>query len=444
MVTITGHTRPSARVAALIALALVAGGVAAPVAAAEIRPTRLAASPPGPAPGTIVVLNHAPSAITTYSAHASGAAAPLTRIAGARTELAGATDLAVTASGMVWVSIPTHNLLAEYAGRTTGNVRPVATIAGAKTRLHSPVALAVDPAGNVWVLNDSVSDGSASVLEFAAGANGNVAPLRRIAGRRTRLFPAGGIAIAGASVWVTHVEGGSGLPAPALQRFPATGTGNLSANRVISGSRTTLDYPAALTVDRAGGLTVASDPDRHHASAMVSFAPGAVGNVAPVRRIVGSRTALAEPGFPGLDAKARVWVPDATHTRIVRFGAATDGNVAPAVTIAGAATRLHAPRGVAVWRVPPSAPRGVSAVEVARHRVQISWRPPRRTGGGLEGYVVIRRQGTLGEVHRRAVGVGRTLTTGRLPRHHRYTFTVRAVNDAGTSGESGAISVHVH
>lgn len=407
--------------------------------------TAAAPTPPRPTPGTIFVLNSGPSSITSYPVSATGASPPLTTIKGARAALSGATDLAVTPSGAVWVTNPTTNAVSEYAGGASGNVKAIARIAGSKTKLHSPVALAVDRKGDVWVLNDNISDSSASVLEFRAGAVGNVAPTRRIAGAATRLFPAGGIAVTpdGTGIWVTHVEAGSGLNTPGLQRFASSAAGNAAPTVTIAGSRTALDYPSSLVVDRTGALTVASDPDRRKASALLAFAATAAGNVSPTRRIAGGATTLDTPAFIALDALARVWAPNPVSSQLARFGPTASGRVAPTRTIAGKATGLSKPRAIAVLTVAPGVPRNLSVTQIPGQRMQVSWRPPTSTGGGLEGYNLFRRKGTKHRLHRTVLGPVRSVTTGRLARHHHYTFMVRAENNAGASADSVAVVVLV-
>jgi len=64
----------------------------------------------------------------------------------------------------------------------SGNTAPIAIIAGSKTGISAPGQLSEDAQGNLYVANGSFYTASSApgVLVFAHGANGNVAPIRRI------------------------------------------------------------------------------------------------------------------------------------------------------------------------------------------------------------------------------------------------------------------------
>ncbi len=76
-----------------------------------------------------------------------------------------------------------------YAAGATGNVAPVATITGSDTGLSAPQGIAVDGAGNVFVANLTgglLENGSVTV--YAAGSNGDVAPINIISGPQAETF----------------------------------------------------------------------------------------------------------------------------------------------------------------------------------------------------------------------------------------------------------------
>ncbi|MDQ2991678.1 MAG: hypothetical protein M3R30_02510, partial [Candidatus Eremiobacteraeota bacterium] len=67
---------------------------------------------------------------------------------------------------------------------------------GRATGLLCPTNMVLDGAGNMYVLqSSSLGTGPSSILKFAAGASGNVAPLATIAGANTTLTsPEAGLA----------------------------------------------------------------------------------------------------------------------------------------------------------------------------------------------------------------------------------------------------------
>lgn len=68
-----------------------------------------------------------------------------------------------------------------------GAVVATRTITGALTDLDSPAATAWAPNGSLWVEDPNSPDGP-ELLRFAPGADGNVAPVQRIAGTNARLL----------------------------------------------------------------------------------------------------------------------------------------------------------------------------------------------------------------------------------------------------------------
>jgi hypothetical protein len=114
-----------------------------------------------------------------------------------------------------------------------------AQIGGSNTGLVAPGAVAVDASLNVYVFDTT----TATISEFAAGAHGNVAPIRTISGSNTGL------------------SGGNG-------------------------------FSFGLAVSKASGKIFVSNPG---SNAILGFAATASGNVAPIQTIAGSATGLADP-----------------------------------------------------------------------------------------------------------------------------------------------------
>jgi hypothetical protein len=190
-----------------------------------------------------------------------------------------------------------------YAPGSNGDVRPLRTISGSKTGLDAH-GIAVDARGKIYVVN------STSVTVYAAGSNGNVKPSRTISGPRTGLASPNGIAVdAHDDIYVMN----SGTPA--ITVYAAGAHGNVAPVQTISGPSTELIDPSGIAVDNARAIYVTSCATPSYcghigntSAAVLVFASGANGNVAPIRAIEGPSTGLAQPGSIALDASANIYV----------------------------------------------------------------------------------------------------------------------------------------
>jgi hypothetical protein len=119
------------------------------------------------------------------------------QIAGTKTGLEAPNTVAVDASRNVYVFDTKTSTISEFAAGATGNVAPIRTIAGSKTGLRGEngfsFGLAISKtSGKIFVSNS----GSNAILGFAATASGNVAPVQTIAGAATGLGDPLGVALA--------------------------------------------------------------------------------------------------------------------------------------------------------------------------------------------------------------------------------------------------------
>lgn len=103
------------------------------------------------------------------------------------TILLGVGSGAARAQGVMYVSNGSNNSVTAHTRTANGNIAPLRTIAGDATGLNGPLGLAVDTVnGELFVVNNT----STSVTVYALTDNGNVAPLRTLAGAATGLsFP---------------------------------------------------------------------------------------------------------------------------------------------------------------------------------------------------------------------------------------------------------------
>ena len=94
--------------------------------------------------------------------------------------------------GNIYVASYGANAIFEFSPKG----KQLAMIAGPNTLLGYPWEVTLDSAGNIYAMSTgAASGGAASVEVFAPGSNGNVAPIKYIAGPNTGLDSAFGIAL---------------------------------------------------------------------------------------------------------------------------------------------------------------------------------------------------------------------------------------------------------
>jgi 6-phosphogluconolactonase (cycloisomerase 2 family) len=241
--------------------------------------------------GNRYVADRAADSVTVYGTSARGNAAPLRTIAGARTGLNLPTGLALDARGDVYVVNRSGNTITAYAPAANGDAVPIATIEGSMTDLNGPTSVAIDPKQNIYVTNL----GNRSVTVFTRGANGDVAPVRVIHGERASLTAAFAIAVDRVGrIYVVNSDddGISGV----LVFAPRAG-GDVAPIRVIAGSKTRLETPSGVAVDPRGSIFVSDHGGSSSAGAIRVYAQRANGNTAPLYSIAGSATRLRPYGL---------------------------------------------------------------------------------------------------------------------------------------------------
>ena len=144
--------------------------------------------------------------------------------------------LAIDSNNLLYVANSTTATIDIFP---SGSGTMQAQIGGSNTGLVAPSTVAVDPSLNVYVFDTE----TATISEFAAGATGDVAPIRTISGSNTGL------------------GGGTG-------------------------------FSFGLAVSKASGDIFVSNPA---SNAILVFAANATGNAAPIQTIAGSATQLSEP-----------------------------------------------------------------------------------------------------------------------------------------------------
>jgi len=91
---------------------------------------------------------------------------------------------------LLYVGNVGNNSITVYHHDQQGNTSPIYVISGSKTGIDAPGQLSEDAQGNLYVANGAFflpQSTRPAILVFAHGANGNVAPIRKLAGPLTRI-----------------------------------------------------------------------------------------------------------------------------------------------------------------------------------------------------------------------------------------------------------------
>ena len=122
-------------------------------------------------------------------------------------------------------------------------------------------------------------------------------------------------------------------------------SGNVAPIRTLPSTfNTKINGPVAVALDSAGYIYVAAAGN----PSILVFPPGASGNWFPARTIGGTSTRINSPTGVALDSADNLFVADFNTNSILVFPPGANGNVAPARTIGGVSTGLNSPTGVAL------------------------------------------------------------------------------------------------
>jgi DNA-binding beta-propeller fold protein YncE len=167
--------------------------------------------------------------------------------------------------------------------------------------------------------------------------NGTVPPQRVIEGPNTQLYDTHGLAIDPqrkllyVGNWGNDSDyrvAGTGQWHPAsINVYPLDASGDVAPIRIIQGDRTQLNWMGGFALDpETGDLWVANDVG----GSVLVFKPGANGNVAPDRILKGDRTGLNHPAGIAIDAKNKeVWVSNMGNSSATAYPLTANGNTAP-------------------------------------------------------------------------------------------------------------------
>jgi len=225
--------------------------------------------------------NASSGSVTQFLLPANGNVFPQVKIAGVNTTFRGPSGVGKDAIGNIYVADYDSNAINIFAPGSIGNVAPIRRIFGNVTMLDSPQSIIITPLGNIYVTN---AGGSGNILEFAAGADGNVPPIRIITSEFILVLTGLWIDMSG-NIWVTDNFYNS------IVEFSSNANGDSTPIRTITGPNTNIIGAYGLSIDAQGYIYEVGTGF----PGINVFSPTANGNVAPVQVITGPNTLLSSP-----------------------------------------------------------------------------------------------------------------------------------------------------
>jgi|HubBroStandDraft_4_1064222.scaffolds.fasta_scaffold22260_2 hypothetical protein len=290
--------------------------------------SRRSASPAGAT--TVYVTSRNNGRILAFPITGNGNVAPSRRIKGAKTQLTAPVALAISSTGRIYAANDSANNVLIFAPGAHGDAKPQ-VLGGSNVPLHETEGITLDASGEIYVSDYS----AAQILVFAAGATGNTAPIRTIQGSKTGLTEPLGMAVDSAGN--LFVVNGTYPSTMSILEFASGANGNVAPISYIGGSNTLIVQPQSVSLDSTGRIIVPSN-----SNSVLIFSKGSSGNVAPVAVITGSATHLAGVSSVGVDPSDEIFVTECcpTHGAVYVFASTADGNVPPIRSILGSKTQL--------------------------------------------------------------------------------------------------------
>ena len=255
--------------------------------------------------------------------------------------------------GRIWAADSASSTVSVFSKDVT-NSAPYTTIGGPRnTGLSSPSDVAVAADGTVFVANiNSVS----SVRVFGAGRGGDIEPSRTI---YEGINNPTSIAIDSKGlIYVANLNGG----AENISVYAANAESTTPPIRIITGPNTHLEGAMSLAIDSSDNLYVANPTDGGDGSITV-YAPGANGDVFPVKRLSGAATGITYPTGVAVDTNRNVRVVNEYSS---------DASTVPSVFTFAPLIPLAKPTAVRSLKV--------SGTSTASTRT-VSWTAPANNGG---------------------------------------------------------------
>jgi len=229
---------------------------------------------------------------------------------------------------------------------------PFRVLSGQQTGLHSPMSVWVRGRGEIFVANLGDVSSGPSVTQYAAGADGDTAPVRTLQGGGTGLSLPNGIHVSdGPGILVSNWDDSSppsgtvGVIEFSLDSAITQPTGG------ISGNLTTMAGPMSVAVDNQRRVFVA-EPGSNRILGW-NFRPETQLNRAPDITIAGGKTLLNQPMGVAFDGTGQIYVVNKGNSSITVYPANANGDIDAIRRIGGpgtTSTQLISPDTIAVDR----------------------------------------------------------------------------------------------
>jgi hypothetical protein len=222
--------------------------------------------------------------------------------------------------------------LSTFPADANGTPTPIRLIAGSNTGIFFPWRGVILGNGRLWVISQVRPEQLGSARAFSPTANGNAHPFEVV--RCFFNMDGGTIGIDGQGfIYVAGVNDN-------VYVYPPGAQGCVQPLRDITGAHTLLNGPF-ISVDATGKVYSAN----YFAKSVTAYAPGSTGDVTPILDVTGRATHLVNPAAVAVDANGEVFVLDTNQpasfsSNVKVFAPGATGNVAPIREIKGPATRL--------------------------------------------------------------------------------------------------------
>jgi len=255
-------------------------------------------------------------------------AATITSLPGAGASVNG--SMAFDSSGDLWVTDGAD--VAEYAPGATGSAIPLSTFIPADTNVRS---IAIDSTGEI-LLGDP---GANAIYAYAAGSTGSALPIRTISGSSTHLNggPYRMIVDGSDNLWVASATDAT------IEEFPASANGNVAPSLYLDAtwaSNNGISGINSLAIDASGELLVLGNGGEH----VFTFASGVTASSTYTRQITTQQLADI-----AVDDQGYVYGAAQPPYGVLVYPPGSSGAPAPYATIASPNDGLSDPIAVAVW-----------------------------------------------------------------------------------------------
>lgn len=183
--------------------------------------------------------------VEVFSATANGSDAPVRYIQWDGGELAPVAPGYIAVDGDDNLYVQNGGSIAVFGPHDMGLVVPSRVISGPHTQLAGLSRMTTDIHGNLYVTTGGDASGNAGVLEFAAGANGDVMPLRSVSSNMSNFDGFLGVAVDSSGlIYIRATDPYCG----AVFVFAADASGKTTPLRIIGGSCPGYDIDGTIAV----------------------------------------------------------------------------------------------------------------------------------------------------------------------------------------------------